>query len=108
MTNQVNELTKGLTIYRDTVQIYCECKKHRIEPNSNIHEESTRTFKRDNLGFILIECSHRMLLLKIEQHLDIQKLKSENLYNLPTAIIDVIEKIFGFTKPLSLKDLLEN
>ena len=77
-----------------------------IKPNSNIHEESTRTFKRDNLGFILIECPHRMLLLKIEQHLNLRKLKQDKQLAMPKKILKLVEDVHSLTKPINLKTLL--
>ena len=106
MKNQEHELAEGLTMTDDIIQIYCECKKHRIKPNSNIHEESTRTFKRDNLGFILIECPHRMLLLKIEQHLNLRKLKQDKQLAMPKKILKLVEDVYSLTKPINLKTLL--
>ena len=99
-------IANGLTMTGDKKRILIECKKHRIALQHPSKQNSLRILKRDNVAFILSENSFQNVLMKVEQTLDIEKLKKEKLDKIGFELMSYIEEAHSLTKPLTLKEIL--
>ena len=99
-------IAKGLTMTGDKKRILIECEKYRIDLQDPFTKSSFRTLKRDNVAFIVFENSDKTTLIKIEQALDIEKLKKEKLEDIGFELMSYIEEAHSLTKQFTLKEIL--